>query len=154
VDRSHVSAAFGLARTRLAADDRPGAIAALADVPPTSSEFVTAQVTAVRMHLSHAGQSGVTPSDVRRAADRLNQLTLDASRREYLKSEILRAALDVVTNGQTIGDERLLDCEPSEQCLRSGLEQSYRVLARIAPHEAQRIELVDRANAVRPRTWL
>src|SRR5262249_1917729 len=40
VDRSYVSAAFGLARARLAADDRAGAIAALAAVPPASSHHV------------------------------------------------------------------------------------------------------------------
>jgi len=155
VDRSHVSAAFGLARTRLAEGyDRPGAITALAGVPPTSSQYVTAQITAVRMHLTRMGHALVTPGDLRDAADRLDQLTLDASRREYLRSEILRAALDAVTAGRAVGDDRLLGCEPAERPLRSGLEQSYRMLARMAPDEAQRIVLVDRANEVRPRTWL
>jgi serine/threonine-protein kinase PknG len=154
VDRSHVSAAFGLARTRLAADDRAGAIAAIAAVPPTSSHYVTAQIAAVRMHLTRIGPSKVTTADLREAADRLDRLTLDASRREYLRSEILRAALDAVTAGQTVGDERLLGCEPVEHPLRSGLEQSYRTLARLAPDQAQRIALVDRANEVRPTTWL
>jgi serine/threonine-protein kinase PknG len=106
------------------------------------------------MHLTRMGQSGTTPSDLREAAERLDRLTLDASRREYLRSEILRAALDVVTAGQTIGDDRLLGCDPAEYPLRSGLEQSYRALARMAPDQAQRIALVDRANEVRPRTWL
>jgi len=155
VDRSHVSAAFGLARTRLAGGyDRPGAIAALATVPPTSSQYVTAQITAVRMHLTRMGHAAVTPGDIREAADRLDRLTLDASRREFLRSEILRAALDAVTAGRAVGDDRLLGCEPAEHPLRSGLEQSYRALARMAPDEAQRIVLVDRANEVRPRTWL
>jgi serine/threonine-protein kinase PknG len=155
VDRSHVSAAFGLARTRLAGGrDRTGAISALAAVPPTSSQYVTAQITAVRMHLTPMGQSTVTPGDLREAADRLDRLTLDASRREYLRSEILRAALDALMAGHTVGDDRLLGCEPAEHPLRSGLEQSYRALARMAPDQAQRIVLVDRANEVRPRTWL
>jgi serine/threonine-protein kinase PknG len=154
VDRSHVSAAFGLARTRLAADDRPAAVAAVAAVPPTSSQYVTAQITAIRMHLTRLGRSTVTAGDLREAAGRLDRLTLDASRREYLRSEILLAALDSVTAGQAVGDDRLLGCEPTEQALRSGLEQSYRTLARTAPNQAQRIALVDRANGVRPRTWL
>jgi serine/threonine-protein kinase PknG len=155
VDRSHVSAAFGLARTRLVGGrDRAGAIAALAAVPPTSSQYVAAQITAVRMHLTWMNHSAVTPGDLREAADRLDRLTLDASRREYLRSEILRAALGAVTAGRAVGDDRLLGCEPAERPLRSGLEQSYRTLARMAPDEAQRIGLVDRANEVRPRTWL
>ena len=154
VDRSYVSAAFGLARARLAADDRVRAIAALAAVPPTSSQYVTAQITAVRIQLTRTGQSEVISSDLREAADRLDRLALDASRRAYLRSEILRAAVDAVTSGRTIGRDRLLDCEPDEYPLRFGLEQSYRTLARMAPDQAQRIELVDRANVVRPRTWL
>jgi serine/threonine-protein kinase PknG len=153
VDRSHVSAAFGLARTRLAADDRAGAIAALAAVPQTSSHYVTAQIAAVRMHLTRMG-SEITPGDLREAAGRLDRLTLDASRREYLRSEILLAALDSVTAGQAVGADRLLGCEPAEHPLRSGLEQSYRTLARMAPDQVRRIALVDRANDVRPRTWL
>jgi serine/threonine-protein kinase PknG len=154
VDRSHVSAAFGLARTRLAADDRAGAIAVLAAVPSASSHYVTAQIAAVRVHLTRRGPSEVTPGDLREAAGRLDRLTLDSSRREYLRSEILRAALDAVTAGQAVGDDRLLGCEPVEHPLRSGLEQSYRTLARLAPDQAQRIALVDRANEVRPTTWL
>jgi serine/threonine-protein kinase PknG len=115
---------------------------------------VTAQITAVRIHLTRMSHAQVTPGDLREAADRLDRLTLDAARREYLRSEILRTALDAVTAGQTAGNDRLLGCEPAEYPLRSGLEQSYRALARMAPDQAQRIALVDRANEVRPRTWL
>jgi serine/threonine-protein kinase PknG len=155
VDRSHVSAAFALARIRLAGGrDRAGAITALAAVPPTSSQYVTAQITAVRMHLTRLDHVAVTPGDLREAADRLERLTLDASRREYLRSEILRAALAALTAGQAVGDDRLLGFEPAEHPLRCGLEQSYRTLGRMAPDQAQRIVLVDRANEVRPRTWL
>jgi serine/threonine-protein kinase PknG len=153
VDRSHVSAAFGLARTRLAVDDRMGAIAALAAVPTTSSQHVTAQITALRIHLTHIGQSEVTSGDLREAANQLDRLErLDPSRREYLRSEILRAALNAVTSGEAIGGDRLFDCEPHEHALRLGLEESYRNLARMVPNQAQRIVLVDRANEVRPRT--
>ena len=106
------------------------------------------------MHLARMSHSRVTPRNLREAADRLDQLTLDAPRREYLRSEILRAALDTLTAGQTLGDDRLLGCEPAEHSLRSGLEQSYRALARMAQGQEQRIVLVDRANEVRPRTWL
>jgi serine/threonine-protein kinase PknG len=154
VDRSYVSAAFGLARARLAADDRGGAIAALAAVPRTSSHHVAAQVAAVRIHLARTGQSGPGFGELREAAGRLDRLTLDAARRQHLTAEILGAALDAVTAGQTAGDGRLLGCEPAEHPLRSGLEQSYRALARMAPDQARRIELVDQANEVRPRTWL
>jgi serine/threonine-protein kinase PknG len=153
-DRSYVSAAFGLARARLAADDRPGAIAALAAVPQTSVYYVAAQITAIRIHLAGPAQPGVSISDLREAAGLLAGLTLDAARQQQLTAQILRAALDRVAAGQSAGTVALLGCEPTERALRFGLEQSYRSLARLAPDETRRIELVDRANGIRPRTWL
>ena len=61
VDRSYIGAVFGLARTRLAAGDPAGAIAALATVPDTSSHHLAAQVTAVRIQVSpRPGQAQVS----------------------------------------------------------------------------------------------
>jgi serine/threonine-protein kinase PknG len=154
VDHSYVSAAFGLARTLLAADDRPGAIAALSAVSQTSSHYVAAQVAAVRIHLTRLDQSPVSASDLREAAGRLDRLTLDAARGQRLTAAILTAAVDAVAAGQAVGDGPLLGYQPYEYGLRLGLESSYRELARLAPDQAQRTELVDRANEVRPRTWL
>jgi serine/threonine-protein kinase PknG len=74
--------------------------------------------------------------------------------------EILRAALDWVAavpagarrgGGQPAG-VRILGCEPNERALRFGLERGYRALANLIPE--RRVELVDMANSVRPRTWL
>jgi len=108
----------------------------------------------VRINLTRTRQSAVGFGELREAAGRLERLPLDAARRQQLTSEILRAGLDAVTAGQPAGNGRLLGCEPAEYPLRSGLEQSYRALARLAPDQARRIELVDQANEVRPRTWL
>jgi hypothetical protein len=66
--------------------------------------------------------------------------------------EILRAALDWCATGQPAGNGPILGCEPNARALRSGLERSYRALARLTPDEDRRIELVDLANAIRPRT--
>jgi hypothetical protein len=69
-----------------------------------------------------------------------------------LTVEILRAALDWCTTGQLAGHGPILGCEPNARALRFGLERSYRALARLTPDEDRRIELVDMANAIRPRT--
>jgi serine/threonine-protein kinase PknG len=154
VDRSYVSAAFGLARVLLAAGDAPAAIAALAAVPETSSHHVAAQIVAVRIHATNRDQATVTADDLRQAGARLSRLKLDAARQQRLTAEILRAALGCVVAGQPVGSGQLLGCELTERALRLGLEGSYRALARLAPDAARRIELVDLANDVRPRTWL
>jgi serine/threonine-protein kinase PknG len=165
VDRSCISAAFGLARACLATGDRPGAIAALAAVPDTSSYHAAAQIAAVRILVS----SGVTDDDLKQASGRLGRLPLDEARRQQLTVEILRAALGWATTGQvpppgqahgsartparTSGDGLILGCEPDERSLRFGLERGYRALARLTSDRSRRIELVDMANAVRPKTW-
>jgi serine/threonine-protein kinase PknG len=155
VDRSYVSAAFGLARVRLAAGDRPGAIAAIAAVSPTSSHHLAAQIAAVRIQLARPdGHAGLTPGDLQAAGARLGQLTLDAGRQQQLTAEVLQTALGTALAGQLAGSGQLLGCELTERALRFGLERSYRALARLAPDQGRRIELVDRANEIRPRTWL
>jgi serine/threonine-protein kinase PknG len=152
VDRSYISAAFGLARTCLAAGDRPGAIAALAAVPAASSHYPAAQVAAVRILVSGDGPGRVTGDDLRQAGGQLSRLVVDDVRRQQLTVEILRAALDWCTSGQPPGGGAILGCEPNARAVRFGLERSYRALARLTPDEARRIELVDMANAIRPRT--
>jgi serine/threonine-protein kinase PknG len=165
VDRSSISAAFGLARACLATGDRPGAIAALAAVPDTSSYHAAAQIEAVRILVS----SGVTGDDLRQASGRLGRLPLDEARHQQLTVEILRAALGWASTGQAppsgraqgsartparvSGDGLILGCEPNERSLRLGLERGYRALARLTSDRSRRIELVDMANAVRPKTW-
>jgi len=165
-DRSYVSAAFGLARTRLASGDRRGAILALGSVPDSSSYHVAAQTAAVRVLVAAAG--GTAEDDLRQAADLLSRIQLDDSARQRLTVEVLKAALDWATGagngagpagpGRTPlprqrGTGTILGCELTERSLRFGLEASYRALARLTPDEGSRIQLVDMANAVRPRTW-
>jgi serine/threonine-protein kinase PknG len=154
VDPSYVSAAFGVARTRLQAGDPAGAIAALAAVPETSSYYLAAQVAAVRIQVSaRAAPARVSVDELRQAGGRLAQLKLDAIQLELLTAEVLRAGLNcVVTAGPAAGGQ-LLGCDFTERALRFGLERSYRAQARHAPDLRRRIELVDLANNVRPGTW-
>jgi serine/threonine-protein kinase PknG len=159
IDRSYVSAAFGAARACLALGDRPAAIAAVAAVPDTSSYHAAAQIAAVRLLI--AGGAGVSASDVRQADGRLVRLSLDDLRRQQLTVEILHAALDWVADarpaggragGASDGGGAILGCEPNERALRFGLERGYRALAGLTQDPARRVELVDMANSVRPRT--
>ena len=163
VDRTYVSAAFGLARTCLAVGDRPGAIAALTAVPETSTHHAAAQIAVIRILVS----PGATGDDLRQADGRLGRLALDEARREQLTVEILRTALDRASSEQAPsrpvaaphgsgvdpGDGLILGCEPTERALRLGLERGYRALARLTSDRVRRIELVDMANEIRPMTW-
>jgi serine/threonine-protein kinase PknG len=152
VDRSYVSAAFGLARIWLAAGDRAGAIAALTAIPETSSHHVAAQIAAVRIQVAGGTQTVVSPDDLQQASQRLARIKLDTGREHQLSAEILRAALDGLTAGRDVGHGQLLGCDLTERALRFGLERSYRAMARLAPDPGARTRLVDLANEARPRT--
>jgi serine/threonine-protein kinase PknG len=70
---------------------------------------------------------------------------------------MLEAALAWITATQLPGHRlppgaRIMGHALTERELRFGLEQAYRAMARLARDPDSRVALVDRANAVRPRT--
>ncbi|WP_308201389.1 serine/threonine-protein kinase [Sphaerisporangium perillae] len=150
-DRSYVSACFGLARIRLAAGDRAGAIRVLDQMPPTSIHRTAAQVAAVAVVVR--GQAPAEPELVA-AGERLRTLKLDTRDRDGLASEVLESALARFVTGQAVsGNGTLLGTTPlSEPGVRGELERVYRALARSAGSTEERHALIGRANAVRPRT--
>ncbi|KOV64936.1 serine/threonine protein kinase [Streptomyces sp. MMG1121] len=164
-DPSFVSAAFGLARVRLAAGDRGGAVHTLESVPESSIHFTAARVAAVRARLRQRTASAADVpflDDLTAAAGQVEALDaygLDPARREQLAAEVLGSALDwILSGGQgtspAAGGRVLLGSGLDERGLRFGLERAYRTLARLAPGGEERIELVERANRYRPRTWV
>ncbi|MGW0857344.1 tetratricopeptide repeat protein [Streptomyces sp. NPDC002690] len=167
-DPSFVSAAFGLARVRFAAGDRAGAVRTLESVPAASIHFTAARVASVRARLRGRDPAEPLADDLAAASDQITALAglgLDAVRRERLSTEVLGTALDWVLStgparlsaGPAVsgpGARKLLGSELDERGLRFGLERSYRMLARLAQRGDERIELVERANRFRPRTWV
>ncbi|GAA0696538.1 serine/threonine-protein kinase [Kitasatospora atroaurantiaca] len=160
-DRAYVSAAFGLARVRLAADDRPGAVRALEAVPEASVHFTAARIGAVRARLRGRSPDEAIGPELARCSEQLTALALDARRREELSVEVLDTALGWVLAGRPAGpatpqagELSLLGHPANERELRFALEHSYRVLARLSDRAETRIEMVERANRARPRTWV
>ncbi|MFB6860497.1 tetratricopeptide repeat protein [Streptomyces virginiae] len=159
-DPGFVSAAFGLARVQLAAGDRDGAVRTLESVPEASIHYTAARVAAVRARLRDRSPDEPLLADLSAAADQVEALRrfgLDPERQESLATEVLGSALDWVLSGSRGADPgrtSLLGSQLDERGLRFGLERSYRVLARLARRGEERIELVERANRFRPRTWV
>ncbi|MFF0447539.1 tetratricopeptide repeat protein [Streptomyces sp. NPDC004609] len=172
-DPSYVSAAFGLARVQLAAGDRAGAVRTLESVPEASIHYTAARVAAVRSRLRRRAAHDPLIDDLSAAAaqvEALRNFGLDPVRREQLSTEVLGTALDWVLSGSpgappsvpgSASTSRragvpsvLLGSELDERGLRFGLERSYRVLARLAQQGEERMDLVERANRFRPRTWV
>ncbi|MFE9466294.1 tetratricopeptide repeat protein [Streptomyces virginiae] len=159
-DPGFVSAAFGLARVQLAAGNRDAAVRTLESVPEASIHYTAARVAAVRARLRDRSPDEPLLADLSAAADQVEALRrfgLDPERQESLATEVLGSALDWVLSGSRGADPgrtSLLGSQLDERGLRFGLERSYRVLARLARRGEERIELVERANRFRPRTWV
>ncbi|MFE6762110.1 tetratricopeptide repeat protein [Streptomyces sp. NPDC057689] len=167
-DPSFVSAAFGLARVQIAAGDRSAAVRTLESVPEASIHYTAARIAAVRARLRERAPDEPLLADLMAASAQVSGLAglgLDAVRRERLSAEVLGTALDWVLSGSPSGPQpaaqagarapgTLLGSDLDERGLRFGLERAYRMLARLAEPGAERIELVERANRFRPRTWV
>ncbi|SNR41570.1 serine/threonine-protein kinase PknG [Haloechinothrix alba] len=165
-DRSYVSAAFGLARVYLAQGGRDIAVETLDAIPRSSSHHVDAQINAVRITASvpPAGrqQPVVTAHELVAASRRLEGLDLDAERRAWASADLLEATYGWMQEWQRIepahahdtvwAHGEVLGSGLSERDVRFGLERCYRWLARLAGTSDERIDLVDRANDIRPRT--
>jgi serine/threonine-protein kinase PknG len=156
-DHSYVSAAFGLARVYLAQGAKAGAIEVLESVSPSSTHHVAAQVAAIKIKTRMSGAKDTTPvsdRDLVEAGNRLERLTLDAERRTRLSAEVLEACHEWVRASKASPQRgmKVLGCDLSDREVRFGLERCYRSLARLAASPEERIELVDKANAIRPRT--
>ncbi|MFG2908341.1 tetratricopeptide repeat protein [Kitasatospora sp. NPDC048286] len=157
-DHAYLSAAFGLARVRLAEEDRTGAVRVLETVPATSSQYTAARIAAVRARLRERRPTDDLAADLDASSAQLTALRLDDRRREELAVEVLDAALGWVGAEAAAGRRAtglvVLGRPAQERELRFALEQSYRVLARLADRAENRIEMVERANRARPRTWV
>ena len=150
-DRSHVSAAFGLARTRMRLGDRAAAVTAVDQVPDTSRYARRARIAAFRVLTGSTGapdspaaeeldaaekrlsESPPADDDLGEARDRLRAVLLDARLWHACAQHRGRPAAAVVR-------------------LRGELEHCYRGLARHADSNDQHTILIDLANQVRTRT--
>jgi serine/threonine-protein kinase PknG len=148
-DTVYSTAAFGLARCRLACGDRAGALAAYERVPESASAHDQAQVARIRCLLSGTGAR----NELIAAGAAIDALDVGGEQRALLTAELLRAALELVLRGGADPDATLAGHALEETALRLGLERTYRGLAAVASSASERIRLVDEANRTRPRTW-
>ena len=153
LDPSVADAAFGLARMRLRAGDRANATAALDATPDSSSWYLTAQLCAVAATVR--GRTGIEVGEVelRSAAARVERLTLDPGTEQDVRAMLLAAAVELRCTQTGPSGDPFLGCPWQERDLLLALERCLRTSARLTSDAAERIRLVDRANAVHPRTW-
>jgi serine/threonine-protein kinase PknG len=154
-DHTYYSAAFGLARQRARAGDRRGAILALDEVPAGSAHSTSAGAVAVETLLGGHDVETLDEATLVDAGSRASSLNLEpAAKRVALRLRVLGAALEWLQAGNEPTTPRLLDGDFDEPGVRLGMERCYRDLAHATTDTWERIALVEKANAVRPRTRL
>ncbi len=148
VDPAWVTASLGLARTRSATGDQTRALAAYDRIPVTHRAHGRAQREAVAV-LASSGK-------VTEAIQRARALGGSDSERAQTEADVLQAALAALGTGTVQPDPgvQVGDHPLTEPGIRRGLEDAFRRLARTTTDPRDRVALVDRANAVRPRTLL
>jgi serine/threonine-protein kinase PknG len=152
-DRSYTSAAFGLARQREGVGDRVKAVAALDQIPTASAHFNDAGATAIAILLEGRTSENLDEPTLLDADRRAAALTLESTaKRATIRLRVLGAALSWLEAGNTTKSPRLLGTDFHQSGIRSGMERCYRELAHETPGMWERIALVEKANAIRPRT--
>ena len=152
-DAAYVAPArFGLARLAAAVGRRDDALASLDRIPATSRAYGEARRKRALLYAAGTGDQH-SMADLAEAARELDRATIDPSARAALRIDILTSALEQVrTTGSSAG--QIAGAAANEPALRSALEQAYRDAARLSGDRVERVALVDRANAVRPRSLL
>lgn len=154
-NHSFYSAAFGLARERARSGDRAGSVATLDQITTASAHFTAAGTAAIEILLDGRRPAELDEPTLLDAGTRASGLTLEsAAKRASIRLEVLRSALDWLRAGNSPRSARLLGCDFTEPGIRLGMEQCYRALAHETTDMWSRIELVEKANSVRPRTRL
>jgi serine/threonine-protein kinase PknG len=154
-DHSYVSAAFGLARQRARAGDRAAAVKALDEVPTASAHHTAAAATTIEILLDGQEPKDLSGQTLLDAGKRAGALTLEsATKRAMIRLRVLGAALGWLQAGKKPAAPRLLGADFDERGIRAGMERCYRDLAHEMTDVWERIALVEKANAVRPRTRL
>ena len=152
-EHSYYSAAFGLARERARAGDRPGAIAPLDEIPVSSAHFTAAGAAAIEILLDGRSAEDVDEQTLLEAGQRAEALTVEsAAKRAALRLRVFGTALDWLEAGNQSAAARLLGADFDERGIRIGMERCYRDLAHQSTDTWERIALVEHANAIRPRT--
>jgi serine/threonine-protein kinase PknG len=157
-DPQYISATTGLIRSLSALGNRAGALTVAKRIPETSVFHDNVQLALVsslmELRRQPDGTATLDAVDLDRASALVSTLSLTPEASNNLRVQYLGEVLAELETQALKPDaaKKVFGVALTDSDIRLGLEDSLRQLARSAPSSAQRIALVDRANAVRPRT--
>jgi serine/threonine-protein kinase PknG len=151
-DPGYTSAAFGLARCYCANGERKKAVEALARIPQSSSLFTRSRVEVARTLIS-SESAAPGMEELKNASAAIEAIALEGMEHYKLAKQVLETALNLI-NSETLtpaASVAILGQPLEEVPIRKGLENSLRAMAHLSTGK-EKIQLVDQANQVRPRT--
>ncbi|GJD23585.1 putative serine/threonine-protein kinase [Rivularia sp. IAM M-261] len=153
-DPSYTAAAFGLSRCLRVLGKRSDAVAALQRIPHTSNLHTRSRVEIANTLIDNSNGAPVA-KELQEAAKVVETLTLDGIELYRLAKQVLETALNLVTSKQLPPTDNIsiLGQPLKEVHLRTGLEKALRNMAHLSTGD-EKIQLVDEANRVRPKTWV
>ncbi len=153
-DPSYTAAAFGLSRCLRALGKRSDAVAALERIPHTSNLHTRSRVEIANTLIDNLNGAPVI-KELQEASKVVETLTLDGIERYRLAKRVLETALNLITSKQLSPTDTIsiLGQPLKEVYLRTGLEKALRNMAHLSTGN-EKIQLVDEANRVRPKTWV
>ena len=141
-----------LGKAACAWGDRTDAVAALDQVPSSSAHFTVAGATAIEVLLDGREPGNADEQTLLDAGERTAALRLEsAEKRARIRLKVLGAALDWLRAGNKSTATHLLGVPFDEPGIQTGMERAYRDLARETTGMWDRIAMVEKANAIRPR---
>ncbi len=146
------SAAFGLARCRGIKSDKKGAVKALERVPQTSSLWMRSRIEMARLLIDKKYSIPGT-NELKQASDAIHTIALEGEELYQLTKQVLETALDLIQTKSVAPSSSisLLGETLEEIPLRRGLEKALRQMAHLTTG-LEKIQLVDEANRIRPKT--
>jgi serine/threonine-protein kinase PknG len=160
-DLNYPTAAFGLARCRLMQGNRNAAVEALQQVPQTSNLYTRAKVEIARIlvdrqlpvAINSPKHAAPTLTELKSATATVEALALEGIEKHRLDRQVLETALTLLTSNAIVAQEnlRILGQPLQELKLRTGLEKVLRSMAHLSTGD-EKIQLVDEANKIRPKT--
>ena len=146
-DAAYVSpASFGMARVRAARGDAGGAVEALDRVPRTSRGYPESRQLRAEVLLGGSLDLAVLDQAMRS----IESASMDPATHGRYSVRILEHALGLLkAGGPRPAGGSIGSVAATEDDVRAALERSYRLLARDTEQLKERVELVNRANAVR-----
>lgn len=155
VDPAQVVASLGYARCLQQLNDTEGAIAAYQRVPASSNAYPFAQLQLAHVVLeSPTKPPGI--AELTLASRTVEALQIEGRTLHEIRSELFVTAIEAIRAGRVEQDPgvALLGIPLQLRQIRLGAEAALRSLARMTESVHDRVQLIQRANALRPVSWI